>query len=137
MHRPLPDKTGDNPDLVLAPADLDFNAFLAQPGHQKRIRHVAVFDGNRLMGVLRVNTALRHALAESQSDVSLRDVASRDFTVVREGDIVFDVILEDFEYLATEVSEIFGDGVSELVELATGTYKVVVLPTCANEARAN
>lgn len=46
-------------------------------------------------------------------------------------------MLEDFEYLATEVSEIFGDGVSELVELATGTYKVVVLPSCANEARAN
>jgi chloride channel protein, CIC family len=79
-------------DLVLAAADLDFNAFLAQPGHGGRIRHVAVFDGNRLIGVLRVNTALRHALAESQSDVSLRDVASRDFTVVREDNIVFDVI---------------------------------------------
>jgi len=79
-------------DLVLAPADLDFNAFLAQPVHEKRIRHVAVFDGSRLIGVLRVNTALRHALAESQSDVKLRDVASRDFTVVREDDIVFDVI---------------------------------------------
>jgi CIC family chloride channel protein len=79
-------------DLVLAAADLNFNAFLAQPGHGGRIRHVAVFDGNRLVGVLRVNTALRHALAESQSDVSLRDVASRDFTIVREDDIVFDVI---------------------------------------------
>jgi chloride channel protein, CIC family len=79
-------------DLLLAPANLNFNAFLAQPGHSGRIRHVAVFDGNRLVGVLRVNTALRHALAESQSDVSLRDVASRDYTVVREDDIVFDVI---------------------------------------------
>jgi hypothetical protein len=46
-------------------------------------------------------------------------------------------MLEDFEYLATELSEIFGDGASELVELTTGPYKVVVLPACANEARAN
>ncbi|MGH6680728.1 MAG: chloride channel protein [Bradyrhizobium sp.] len=79
-------------DLVQAPANLDLNAFLAQPGHEGRIRHVAVFDGSRLVGVLRVNTSLRHALAESQSDVTLREVASRDFTVVREEDIVFDVI---------------------------------------------
>jgi hypothetical protein len=46
-------------------------------------------------------------------------------------------MLEDFEYLATEASEILGDGASELVELATGGYKVVVLPTCAKEARVN
>jgi len=46
-------------------------------------------------------------------------------------------MLEDFEYLATEASEIFGDGASELVELATGTYKVVVLPTGPNEAHVN
>jgi CIC family chloride channel protein len=79
-------------DIVIAPADLDFNAFLAQPSHEGRIRHVVVTDDNRILGVLRVNTALRHALAEAQANVTLRDVASRDFTVVRENDIVFDVI---------------------------------------------
>jgi CIC family chloride channel protein len=79
-------------DLVLAPADLDFNAFLAQPGHGGRIRHVVVSDDRRVIGVLRVNTALRQALAEAQSDVKLRDIASRDFTIVRETDIVADVI---------------------------------------------
>ena len=79
-------------DLVLAPADLDFNAFLAQPGHDGRIRHVVVNEGHHIVGVLRVNTALRHALAEAQADVKLRDVASRDFTIVRETDIVADVI---------------------------------------------
>jgi len=81
-----------DPDFVLAPGDLDFNAFLAQPGHGGRMRHVVVTDGNRIIGVLRVNTALRHALAEAQADVKLRDVASRDFTIVREDDIAFDVI---------------------------------------------
>ncbi|HWE77814.1 MAG TPA: chloride channel protein [Pseudolabrys sp.] len=98
-------------DLVLAPADLDFNAFLAQPGHEKRIRHVAVFDGSRLVGVLRVNTALRHALAESQSDVKLRDVASRDFTIVGEDDIVFDVIQRIWRKRAFMAVVVSGRGV--------------------------
>jgi CIC family chloride channel protein len=98
-------------DVVRAPADLDFNAFLAQPGHGGRIRHVVVFDGNRLVGVLRVNTALRHALAESQSDVSLRDVASRDFTIVREDDIVFDVIQRIWRKRAFMALVVAGGGV--------------------------
>ena len=98
-------------ELILAPADLDFNAFLAQPGHGGRLRHVAVFDGHHLVGVLRVNTALRHALAESQSDVSLRDVASRDFTIVREDDIVFDVIQRIWRKRAFMALVIAGRGV--------------------------
>jgi chloride channel protein, CIC family len=56
------------------------------------MRHVVVTDGNRIVGVLRVNTALRKASEESQTGIALRDIASRSFTVVREDDIVFDVI---------------------------------------------
>jgi CIC family chloride channel protein len=79
-------------DMVLAPADMGFNMFLMQPGHEGRMRHVVVADGERILGVLRVNTALRHASEEAHVDVPLRELASRNFTVVREDDIVFDVI---------------------------------------------
>jgi chloride channel protein, CIC family len=79
-------------DFVLAPASTSFDAFLRHPGHQGRLRHVVVSDGDRIVGVLRVNTALRHASAAAQSTVSLRDIATRNFTVVGEGDVVVDVI---------------------------------------------
>ncbi|MFZ0728713.1 MAG: chloride channel protein [Methylovirgula sp.] len=79
-------------DVVLAPAEMSFEAFLAQWGSVGRMRHVALTDSNRIVGVLRINTALRHASDNAQSDVALRDIASRAFTIVREDDIVFDVI---------------------------------------------
>jgi CIC family chloride channel protein len=75
-------------DFVVAPADMSFDVFLAEPEHQGRLRHVVVADGNRIVGVLRVNTALRRA----QTGVRLREIASRNFTVVREDDVAFDVI---------------------------------------------
>ena len=57
------------------------------------MRHVAVTEGNRIFGVLRVNTALRRVSPrDTASSVTLRDIASRNFTIVREDDIVFDVI---------------------------------------------
>ncbi|MGE5214206.1 MAG: chloride channel protein [Nitrospirota bacterium] len=80
-------------DLILAPGDMRFDTFLSQPDHHGRIRHIAVTKGNRIVGVLRVNTALRRPLPqEAQSSVTLREIASRRFTIVREDDIVFDVI---------------------------------------------
>lgn len=79
-------------DVVLAPAELSFDVFLSQPDHGGRMRHVVVTAGNRVLGVLRVNTALRHVSVGTPSDVTLRDVASRNYTIVREDDIIFDVI---------------------------------------------
>jgi CIC family chloride channel protein len=79
-------------DVVLAPAEMSFDAFLSQPDNLGRVRHVAVTENNRILGVLRINTALRHASEEGRSSVALRDIVSRNFTIVREDDIVFDVI---------------------------------------------
>jgi chloride channel protein, CIC family len=79
-------------DVVLAPAEMSFDAFLSQSGNVGRVRHVALTDGNRVVGVLRINTALRQTSDQAQSSVALRDIASRAFTIVREDDIVFDVI---------------------------------------------
>jgi len=79
-------------DVVLAPSEMSFDAFLSQPDHRGRMRHVAVFESNRIIGVLRINTALRRASEGARSSTTLGDIASRDFTIVRENDIVFDVI---------------------------------------------
>src|SRR5271169_4083786 len=36
-------------DVVLAPAETTFDAFLTQSGHDGRMRHVAVTEGNRIL----------------------------------------------------------------------------------------
>jgi hypothetical protein len=43
-------------------------------------------------------------------------------------DAVLQQILEDFEYLASEFSELLGDFGSEATELSTGRYMIVALP---------
>jgi chloride channel protein, CIC family len=79
-------------DMVLAPGETSFDAFLSLPDHRGRMRHVIVSNGDRIWGVLRINTALRQASKGPQSGVTLRDLASRNFIVVREDEIVFDII---------------------------------------------
>ena len=56
------------------------------------MKHVVVTRDDRIVGVLRVNTALRRGLEEGYTGVTLGDVAQRNFTIAREDDIVFDVI---------------------------------------------
>jgi CIC family chloride channel protein len=79
-------------DFVLASAATNFDVFLREPHHRGRLRHVVVSDGDRIVGVLRVNTALRHATVAAQSSARLGDVATRNFTIVRESDVIVDVI---------------------------------------------
>ena len=55
------------------------------------MRYVVIIEDNRILGVLRVNTALDR-LGRHRSGATLRDLANRDFTIVREDDIIFDVI---------------------------------------------
>jgi CIC family chloride channel protein len=79
-------------DVLVLPGATSFDALLAQPDNEGRMRHIVVAEDNRIVGVLRVNTALRQASAGAASPIALRDIASRDFTIAREDDIVFDVI---------------------------------------------
>ncbi len=100
--------------VVLAPADMSFDAFLAHPDHAGRMRHVVVTERNRLLGVVRVNTALRHATGrqaiDGNSGVTMRDIASRNFTIVRESDLVFDVIRRIWRRHATMAVVVTGTG---------------------------
>ncbi|MGB8277972.1 MAG: chloride channel protein, partial [Methylovirgula sp.] len=79
-------------DVVLAPAEMNFDTFLAEPDNAGRMRHVVVVENDRILGVLRVNTALRQASEGAHSSVTLRDIASRNFIIAHEDDIAFDVI---------------------------------------------
>lgn len=81
-----------DPDVLVLPADASFDAFLREHETEGRLRHVVVTDRGRLFGVIRVNTGLRRGLQGARTGVTLGDVASRDFTVVGENAIAFDVI---------------------------------------------
>jgi chloride channel protein, CIC family len=99
-------------DVVLVSSDMSFDEFLSQPEHNGRIRHVAVTKGNRIFGVLRVNTALRHpSPIPEQSSLRLRDIASHNFTIVREDDIVFDVIQRVWRKHAAMALVVRGNGI--------------------------
>jgi len=79
-------------DFLVMDSDMDFDAFLRQPEHHGRMRHVIITKANRIAGVLRVNTSLRLGLEGSSTGVKLGEVMSRRFIVAREGDIMFGVI---------------------------------------------
>jgi len=79
-------------DFLVMDSDMDFDAFLRQPEHHGRMRHVVITKANRIAGVLRVNTSLRLGLEGSSTGVKLGEVMSRHFIVAREDDIMFGVI---------------------------------------------
>jgi CIC family chloride channel protein len=78
--------------VVVVPHDMQFDQFLKMPMDRAALRHVVVTDGETIVGVLRVNTSLRRGLEGSYTGVLLGEVASREFTIARENDIMFEVI---------------------------------------------
>jgi CIC family chloride channel protein len=79
-------------DILVLPDTMSFDEFLKRPEHGGRMRHVVITHGDNIAGVLRVNTALRRGLEDTFTGVTLGEIASREFTVAREDDIMFDVI---------------------------------------------
>ena len=79
-------------DVPVVPAEMLLDEFLMKPENKGAIRHLVVTRGNRISGVLRINTGIRQQLARTQSGVTLGDVARKEFTIVGEDDVVFDVI---------------------------------------------
>jgi CIC family chloride channel protein len=79
-------------DVHVLPMTMRFDDFLNLPEHDGQFRHVVVTDGGRIVGVLRVNTALRSGLAGASTGVTLGEVALKTFTIAHENDIMFSVI---------------------------------------------
>ena len=80
-------------NFLTVPAALGLDQFLRQPGHGGAMLHVLVTRGDRIAGVVRINSGLRQGLADVETGITLGDVARRDFTLVREDDVAFDVIV--------------------------------------------
>ncbi len=79
-------------DVPILPAESRLDEFLLRPENKGAIRHVVVTREGRIFGVLRINTRIRSPQAQAQSGVTLGAVAQKNFTIVREGEAMFDVI---------------------------------------------
>jgi chloride channel protein, CIC family len=66
---------------------------------------------DKIVGVLRVNTGIRQGLESAYTGVTLGDVASRDFIIAHEKDIMFGVIGRMWQRGAMMAVVIRGDGV--------------------------
>lgn len=98
-------------DIEVLPAETSFDVYLRRPEHAGRLRHVVVVRGGRLLGVLRVNTGLQRGLEPTHTGVTLGDLAAREFTIVGEDEIVFDVIRRIWRKKAIMAVVVRGRGV--------------------------
>jgi CIC family chloride channel protein len=79
-------------DFIIEPAETPLDEFMRRPEHDGAMRHIIVAQRDRILGVVRINTGLRLGIADIEKGVTLGDVAQRNFTLVRENDVAFDVI---------------------------------------------
>ncbi len=98
-------------DIQVLPAESSFDDYLRQPGHAGRLRHVVVTENEHLFGVIRVNTGLSRGLESARTGVSLRDVASRNFTVVGEEVTAYEVIRRMWRKKAIMAVVVRGKGI--------------------------
>jgi CIC family chloride channel protein len=79
-------------DMLVLDAETRFDDFLKRPEHHGGLAHVVVTDHGRIVGTLRVNTALRRGLEDRYTGVNLGQIAQRNFTIARADDITYEVI---------------------------------------------
>jgi CIC family chloride channel protein len=124
-----------NADVLVLPREVSFDAFLAEHGRDGRMRHVVVTDKGRLFGVLRVNTGLQRGLSGAHTGVTLGDVASRNFTVVGEDAVAFDVINRMWRRGATMAVVVRGRGVPRGADVAGVITKEHVADSVASSVK--
>jgi CIC family chloride channel protein len=56
------------------------------------LQHVVVTEAGRIIGTLRVNTSLRRAVGAGTAEVTLGELAQREFLVVDEDESMFEII---------------------------------------------
>jgi CIC family chloride channel protein len=123
-------------DVQVLPLDASFDEYLRQPEHAGRLRHVVVIDKGHIYGVIRVNTGIRRGLENTHTGVSLRDVASRNFTVVREDETAFDVIRRMWRRNAMMAVVVRGRGVPRASDVAGVITKEHVADSVADSIKA-
>ena len=98
-------------DVMLLPGEMSLDAFVRLPQHDRRVRHVVVTQDEKVIGVVRINTALHHGLEGTYTGVSLEDVASRNFAIAHPEEIMFGVIGRMWKTGATMAVVSRGNGV--------------------------
>lgn len=96
--------------FLLVPAETRLDLFLQRPENRMGMRHVIVTSGDRIKGAVRINTSLRSAVVELGTGVTLGDVATQRFTLVRESDVAFDVIVRLWRRNSIMALVVRGDG---------------------------
>ena len=122
-------------DVLVMPAGLSFDDFLHRPDHAGRLRHVVIMSRERISGVLRINTGLRRGLEDAHTGVVLGDVASRDFTIVTEDDLTFDVIARMWRIGATMAVVVKDLGISGMENVSGIISKEHVADSVAQSIR--
>jgi chloride channel protein, CIC family len=122
-------------DVVVLPADTSFDEFLRWPDHDGRMRHVVTTRRGRLYGVIRVNTSLSRGLEGARTGVTLGDVSSRNFIVVGEDKVVFDVIERMWRKHAVMTIVVNGHGVPRGEDVVGVITKEHVADSVANSVR--
>jgi CIC family chloride channel protein len=123
-------------DVEVLPSEASFDAYLRRPGHAGRLRHVVVTHTGRLFGVIRVNTGLRRGLEGAHTTLTLGDVASRNFTVVGEDDIAFDVINRMWRKNSIMAVVVRGHGVPRSADVVGVITKEHVADSVADSVRS-
>jgi CIC family chloride channel protein len=122
-------------DIQVLPAEASFDAYLREPAHSGRMRHVVVTEKGRIFGVIRVNTGLRRGLETARTGATLGDVASRNFTIVREADVAFDVIRRMWRKDAMMAVVVRGGGVPHAHDVAGVITKEHVADAVADSVK--
>jgi CIC family chloride channel protein len=122
-------------DIQVLPAEASFDDYLRQPEHAGRLRHVVVTDDDHLFGVVRVNTGLSRGLEAAQTGVRMRDVASRNFTIVPEQDSAFDVIRRMWRKNAIMAVVVRGRGIPRGSDVAGVITKEHVADSVADSVK--
>ena len=123
-------------DIQVLPTAASFDDYLRQPEHAGRLRHVVVTNNGHIYGVIRVNTGIRRGLEGAHTGVSLGDVASRNFTVVREDEAAFDVIRRMWRRGAIMAVVVRGRGVPRGSDVAGVITKEHVADSVADSIKA-
>lgn len=88
--------------FMLVDEDVSFQDFLQQTADDATgMRHIVVTRGDLIVGTLRVNTSLRRTVSMTATKVRMGSLAQRNFTIVRQGAVVFDVIARLWRRKAT------------------------------------
>ena len=96
-------------DVLVLGAEVPFSLFLKdQQG--AALKHIVVYRGDEISGVLRVNTGLRRGLADAHIGITLGDVAQSNYIIARAEDTAFDVITHLWREDGVMAVVVKGDG---------------------------